>query len=537
MAGLKKPTKRRDTTNPNTVLVVFLVFFVLLSIGLGIFAYYGYAGQEKLRETAKQEISKAGANKLGEEMALVVLRDLRLAVAGGLNADELNSWKTVLPEALNDTGKFKEEPLRPTFKKTRDEIGVLLGGFDENQGYKTTFKAKLARLEAEAKDAQASMTTAKTEAAEAKKGLDELRTKVEAYWAKAIDDIKKGNKVSLEESKKMRQTMKEQIEKNDELQRQLEGIDQKYGDQITKLKGQITVLERDKKEAQEKLKEAGSVFVSRVSGEPHALLLDISRGKTLWDQPRGKIARVDFGSRQVIVNVGANAGVREGTTFNVFGDNGRGKAEGLLKGTVELIRVLDSNTSVARITSLYDASGVEIAMSDPTIGRIPREAGNLLKKGDLLFNLTYGAHAFIAGAVHWNGPLSASPAGQMRNLREFIGILERQGMKIDGYIDLTEGKIVGGITPQTRFLIRGDSLAVEKKPAKEGEKAEETGGREKSVNDAMVAVRGEAVDKGLLIISADNLANVIGYRRPRSASDLEVSSFHPGLPSAPALGH
>jgi hypothetical protein len=538
MAGLKKPTKKRDTTNPNTVLVIFLVFFVLLSIGLGIWGYYGYAGQEKLRVTAKEEIQKAGANKVGEDFARFAAFDYQQAIGVALDAADLNSWKTLRDQVLDENGKFKAEPGRAVVKKVRDESAVLLGGFDDNQGYKTTFKVKLARLETEAKDAKASMTTARTEADEAKKGLEDLRLKVEKYWTDVLALIKKGNAETLKESRKMSKTMQDQMALNEEQQKQLTGIDEKYKDQLANLSGKIKVLETQKKTLEEKVTNASSIFVSRTGGDPHALVLDVSKGKTIWDQPRGKIARVDFESRQVIINIGSNAGVKPQTTFNVFGASWKGQAEGLMKGTVEVIRVLDGNTSVARITSLYDASGAEIALNDAAIGRVSREASNLMKKDDLLFNLTFGAHAFISGAVHWDGSGSTTPAGQTRNLREFMAILERQGVKIDGYIDLTDGKIVGGITPQTRFIVRGQGLAVEKKVAKEGEKAEEpAGGREKNVNDAMLAVRNEAIEKGLFIISADNLVNVIGYRQPRSANDAELSSFRPSLPSAAGQGN
>jgi len=535
MAGLKKPTKKRDASNPNTVLVIFLVFFVLLSIGLGIWGYYGYAGQEKLRASAKEEIIKAAANKQGDDFANIMAADLRLANVGGLDAAELGSWKNGIAEALNDTGKYKDEKARPNFKKLREEIGVLLGGFDDNKGYQTTFKEKLAKFDTERKLAQANMTTAQTEAAEAKKGLEELRLKTEAYWDKAMKEIKDGNKKALAVSAKNSGEMTRQIKFNDELQTQLQGIRDNNQQELDKLTGRIRILDKEKAKLVEDLKNANSLFVPRSNSDPHALLLDTSKGKTIWDRPRGKIARVDFDNRQVVIGIGSSAGVKPETSFNVFGGSWKGQAEGLLKGTVEVIRVLDASTSLARITSLYDPSGAEIALNDPAIGRIQREAASLIKKDDLLFNLTLGARVFIAGAVHWNGPASATPAGQMRNLRDFMSILENQGVKIDGYIDLTDGKIVGGITPHTGFVVRGEGLAVEKK--KKGEEAEEPGGREKNVNDAIVAVRNEAVEKGLFIISADNLANVIGYRRPHSATDVEISSFRPTLPSAPTVGN
>jgi hypothetical protein len=538
MAGLKKPTKKRDASNPNTVLVVFLVLFVLLSIGLGIGMYYGYAGQEKLRASAKEEINKAAANKVGEDFALFMAYDLALAAGIPLDADRLATWKSLRDQVLDDNGKFKEEKGRPVLKQIRDNNSALLGGFDNDQAYKTTYKAKLAKAEAEAKDAKAAMTTARTEADEAKKGLGELQLKSEKYWTDVIALIKKGNKAALDKAKEMSKTMEKEIEINAEQQKELQGIHDKYKGDIEKLQGTIRVLQKKEQDLKERIKDSTSMFVTRNTGEPHALVLDISKGKTMWDQPKGKIVRVDFGARQVIISLGGSDGVQPEMTFNVFGGNMKVGAEGLLKGTVEVIRVLDAHSSLARITSLYDASGMEIALNDPAVGRVSREAGNLMKKDDLLFNLTFGSHAFITGLVHWSGPAAATPAGQMRNLREFISILEREGVKVDGYIDLTDGKVIGGITPKTRFIIRGDSFVIDKKAAKEEEKADDaTVSREKAVNDAMLAVRNDAIEKGLFIISADNLVHVIGYRRPRSASDSEISSFRPSLPSGAAAGN
>ena len=65
--AVKKPVKKRDATSPNTALVLFLVFFVLLSIGLGVWGYYGYAGQKKLKESlvALMPYASMGSCRLG----------------------------------------------------------------------------------------------------------------------------------------------------------------------------------------------------------------------------------------------------------------------------------------------------------------------------------------------------------------------------------------------------------------------------------------------------------------------------------------
>src|SRR5438874_13298633 len=83
----KKSKKRGDPSNPNTVLVLFMVFFILLSIGLGVTTYYGYAGQKKLEEGAKEATTKAAASRKAEEYALLQARLGRAAV-GPMYKDE-----------------------------------------------------------------------------------------------------------------------------------------------------------------------------------------------------------------------------------------------------------------------------------------------------------------------------------------------------------------------------------------------------------------------------------------------------------------
>ncbi len=68
------------------MLVIFLVFFILLSIGLGVWGYYGYAGQEKLEAAAKSEVVKT---KVAKELAnynLYLSNEARLAIGAPGNA-------------------------------------------------------------------------------------------------------------------------------------------------------------------------------------------------------------------------------------------------------------------------------------------------------------------------------------------------------------------------------------------------------------------------------------------------------------------
>ena len=49
-------------------------------------------------------------------------------------------------------------------------------------------------------------------------------------------------------------------------------------------------------------------------------------------------------------------------------------------------------------------------------------------------------------------------------------------------------------------------------------------------------IRKDAVEKGLFVISPENFAMVIGYRRPASALSTTTLDFRPSLPSGGTLG-
>src|SRR5438874_490761 len=112
MAARKR--SRGNPENPNTVLVIFMVFFILLSIGLGVGTYYGYAGQKKLEEDAASALKKAKAGRNRSDYYQFQALTARAAMGPLVkdeNIDEPNDW-SVLMEGFEDGSKFKEEKTR-----------------------------------------------------------------------------------------------------------------------------------------------------------------------------------------------------------------------------------------------------------------------------------------------------------------------------------------------------------------------------------------------------------------------------------------
>lgn len=521
MAGLKKASKRRDTTNPNTVLVLFLVFFVLLSIGLGTWGYFGYAGQEDLRQKAEKAKLESNVASLGADYNLYLSLEGRQAIGIPLNADDLKVWEITRDQFFIEGGKFKNELFknRPEMLKMIEDIKRDLGYDEAAKRYATTYREKHKKLAEDAKKAQGDLIVSEKKFKEANDELQAIRAKVDASWKTLLAKIQEGSDAALKTALAKSAQMEESFRRNQDLQNQIEKIGGDHRGELEKMNARLNDLEAKRKKA-EALAASVSSTIVRTSSEPHALLMDISRGKPMWDEALGKITKIDNKQREVYLDIGSSIGVKPGLSLNVFGGSWKGKkAEGIIKGSLEVIQVLGPTSCRARITSLYDPQGAEIVLNDQTRGRTQREVDNAFKDGDLVFNMIFGTHVVLAGNIHWNGSPSDSPAEQMRNLREFMAILERQGVKVDAYLDLADGKLKGVITPKTRLLVRGDPVAGEER---------------KDINDAIKAVRAEAIEKGMFIIAADNLANVIGYRRPRSANDIEATGFRPTLPFAGA---
>jgi len=125
MAGLKKQ-KKEKSTSPNVVLVIFLVFFFLLSIGLGIWGYYGYAGQEDLRRARSNADAAARASKLGLEYYSMLYGDLRVALGDTIDPAEEDQFNTAREAFLSEGfGKFKDEKTKEAAKKLMGTVSTL----------------------------------------------------------------------------------------------------------------------------------------------------------------------------------------------------------------------------------------------------------------------------------------------------------------------------------------------------------------------------------------------------------------------------
>jgi len=511
MAGLKKTKRQKDTGSPNIVLVLFLILFVLSNIILGLWLYFAYDEKNKALSAKTAADKEKAANQNAVAAYKVVLDDLRQAVGQQLTADEKATLEVNRKTLYDDNGAYAKiedvAKVRPAYLKLLEEVKGELGV--EDGAYKASYQAKYKDEADKVTKLEASLKSVQKARDEAAAKFKELADKEDANYAALVAKFAKEQGTVVKDVNKQTEEMTKLITFNQQLNQQIAEEQQKAQKAEGKLRKDIAELKQQLAAAQEK--GGGDANIARDTREPHALLLDISMGKPLWDDPVGQITRVDVKAKEVTINLGSAKGVRPDMTFTVFAPSkyAAQRAEKQMKGTIEVQRVLGPNTALARITATFDP---EFPMHE----------------GDLLFNLFWGTHVAVSGYVNVTGPPTDSPSEQMRQLADFIYLLERQGVIVDAYLDLTDGTVKGAISSNTRYLIRGDDLRLDAKDVEEKSPRAE---RAVAVNTGTAVMRKEAVEKGIFVISAKNFAAVIGHRLPANLTQ-EQEGFRPRLPRA-----
>jgi hypothetical protein len=519
----RRSRSSRSSSSPNKILVVLLVLFILTTIGEGVWAYSLLKEKDKWDKAPKEKDDVVAAEKYEQAWCKYKCDELMAAIAGPkfFSSEGYQAWKDTRT-LFEEERRFVNATDRETFKGIMKELEDKLGGFKTGTGYYATlfdlridkdklepfrtwqdqgFGGPLAKETAEKKLLVEKLNSMKQTVADDRKFLEKM--------------ITLGNQKSLEQRKEQNNATTKMIETNEKLRAELDDIFQGYEKEKAKLRLEIKALS-EKVQAQELVQKNPN----RALVDPHALMLDLSRGKTLWDTPRAKVVRIDESGKKVYIDKGSKDGVKVGLTFLAFAAGWQNRGEGPLKATLEVVRVDDDHTAVCRINTYYDIDGREIAANEATPSKILRDGAGALKEGDLLFNLVWGMHVAVVGIIDFTGYGGNTPAAQKDNLDEFILHLNRMGVIVDAYMDPRDGKIVGAVSTKTNLVIRGGSAGSDTKDE-----------RQLSILTALKYMRDQAVERGLFIISPENFAVVTGYRRPGSADKQQTLTFQPRPPS------
>ncbi len=496
----------------NTGLIVTLVFFIILSIGLGVAAYYGFAQQaaltaEKTTAVAAEKDMKAqrdwyqfqawtyrtylgqteGFDKpldAAEKSAAPTPVDTTLKVyrdqydQNQLGKDSHGDFpdKATVANVIKKVESAKYQVAVPTqdkaTKKTVFALQDRTMAWDPAAkrpkfNYQDIYTGLMNRIDYLEQQVTAAVA-AKTEAETAAKAADDDKTKAQADYKKQLDDAAAKNLADLNAQQASLDEMKKKLEDADVAKNEAVKAEADKANKIAAGGGEkeklIRELDAKVKDMRERLEDAAR----RDSDAP-------AKGKeipTSW-----RIVKMDRGGKQPFINLGTADNVRPPLTFSIHGRGPDGRPLPASKGTLEVINVTGNHLAQTQILSVKDA------LKDPIL------------EGDYLYNPVFhpGApqHVMIAGLIDMHGVKGQD------DTKEFERLLERQNAVVDGYVDLSDATIKGKLNSVTDLLILGD----------------ETGAKPE-VQASIKQLKDEARSNGVRIMSARDFLESIGYRRP-----------------------
>lgn len=509
--------------------VIALVFFVLLSVGLGVFCYVLYSDQEGKdaevakvqkeltteRKTAKIEQNKA---KLYRIVLGIEEPDERNALTG--EAKPGDEYATELRK-INDRIDDRLKQVKAADGAVLTNKDVLNWNLDGEGKLSITGPSKyIFDVTAKAlseRELSKVESTAKFE--EYKTSVDNLKAKSDAFDA-AIATLSATTTKLANDMKAKLDSLQAQADKN--------GKDYKkdVADFLTKVNTAQDEITRAKAEA----KQLGDV-VTTLKVDLAAREEQKKKGEQFFDEPLGKILR-RLPDDTVEIDIGSNDKAKAGLTFSVL------PADFPVKGyqsRVKTFRVADERGVFRDAPRFVEKANIEIIeVLGPTSSkaRIVSESDSIrdrLMVGDLLYNVAwrrgYVDHVALFGIFDVNGDGSD-------DIKNIVKDFDRMGIPVDAYFDLNEKKWIGELTSKTRYVIEGYMPNTSANDPYLKEKTDLTG----LLSEARVSAK----NKGLNVISFRDMFPRMGYRVRLDVTDDKVNQATSpylksiGAPVAPA---
>jgi hypothetical protein len=518
----------RQRSESKTGLVVTLVIFILLTLGLGVATYFGFAEQDALKGQ-KAEAEKKLKTMTDERDWYKFQAHMYRAYMGypptDIDRKDIQGKKRDLAKnSLGIANAQKDKQDVTNFVATMDkELRDGAGRWWDAERVEqppVTFKSRLADSANQYAELEKTANNLKSEKDAAdKKALDaeRLAAEQEKKFRKEVVDLTERAKKDRQDDRDAidrlrREKDKENEEKGKENKARVEA-EAKSADaakrlarrekELTDARGKAKEMEGKLEENKEKLR-----VVYREKGvDPRAVETAALDSKALekvrnWDKD-WKIVRMDRRGTTPYINLGSADGVTPQLTFSVHSTDASGKLSTTPKGTVEVIQVAGPHLSRVQVTSVKDPR------NDPLV------------TGDRLFNATWDParrrHVAIAGIVKLSGE------GKEDDTAAFIRLLERQGVVVDAYVDRKTLSVKGkGITADTDYLILGEgSEALGEGRTRDKEAAER-------LNKAITSMRQKASAEAVPLIGLQKYLDLIGYRPLRGSRRATTGGYAGG---------
>jgi hypothetical protein len=488
----------------STALQATVIVLTMLTVGLGVGTWLGYAEAQKAsaRATAAEDAVKKADMKVKEygfaaNAGLYMLRGVPdratvdgakaasdSAKSGDANADSL---KTAAAAALTEYDQNIKMYTEVAPEGGRDYTKLLAFAMTQiNQrnvvvaDSRVRDAASAANLEQSQKSEQARAKMAEDRATKAEADQKGERDKFEADRAKYKEDLKK---VEAEKVAAVEQKEKDLKQVRDEL---------------VGVKTLNTQLAAKNAELTAKAKRLAEI--ERGGSPPQYEIAD------------GELTAVSQREQLAWLNLGSADGLRPQMTFSVFAHDENRNTVDRMKGSIEVTKIHGPHLSEARILQPENPAEKSRLFTEP------------LLPGDKLFNPGWSPgqvlHFAIAGFIDTNGD-GRSDRDRVRN------ILENAGAVVDAEV-MDDGKVVGAPSVVTRYFIRGKDPRETRMPGQSEEEA-------KKVYTAYSEMVTRCETYNVEQIDVTKFLAMMGWKEEQRTTELgarrDASKFRPRKPS------
>jgi len=454
-------------------LIIALVCFVLLSIALGVTAYYGYQDNAGSLAKAKEAEGKAKSMETNRNFYKYVYLQMK-QFSGHLEPNEAADLNALISQNPSDPEqKAKVDTLFATLKKNLVK--------DNNAA--EYYADKVARLTKE-------LEATKTQFMNTDQELKKAKARITTMDSDAQKEREDWNK-KLEDSKALA------LKERQDLEKRFESSLAEFGDLNKKL-GDLTKKVQEDSEISARQRKKDLAVINELRGLLNKAQDQLKPINVLkFDTPKGTIVRLDQTGDVVFIDIGSADNLRasQAVTFSIFSASTGGKIGGERKGALEVVDVLGPHLAKAKITEVVDPN------RDPIVN------------GDLLINPAWSSgsqtHVAIAGLIDMTGE-------GRDQIDEFMRSLKREGIAVDAYLDLRDNDVKGsGMTLKTDYLIVGevpDLLTVREREFKADDPRNQ---RKMAVGEKISDMRKQATELGVTVVPLRRFAMLTGYRLPK----------------------
>lgn len=534
------PKAKGQVKEAGMPVVIALVFFIVTTIGLGVFVYVLYSDQE-----AKDAAVAAAKKEVTDQRALVTKAQLNeriMRVAIGMPEGTGNESDIVIVQdgAKEGTeGYATIKKINEAVKKRGPEVTAEIATkFDA--AVDAYFKAMSAGGAMAPKldvatifgpnefDFWPGEVDANKQPLLPRRTLLDIAARaaiVRNFSAKAIGDERSsydksvtdlnGARMAYVGSQKQYNEKAIELPKSFEakiaaLQAEVDALKKKYQDaeattrkEIQKREDQLEAQKLDILNREKDIAKLRDTIVTLTAKQPKT-------DPFAYDEPQGKITS-RLADNIVEINLGSNAQVQTGLTFTVLPIDfpQKGRVSRMMK-----VRMLDERKRVKEVEMFIPKATIEVLeVLGPDVSRcrITGEHDDVRDRvlpGDLLYNSVWrkgvADHIALVGIFDINGDGSD-------DIENLVRDLNKMGIPVDAYFDLKTQKWVGKLTERTRYLVDGFvPVPVPNDPNLEAKT---------KLIGAMKAARDEAASKQVQVVPARDFFGRTGYRAKIDVSD------------------